>query len=115
MYWSGCQSTGAEMRKYLTAGIVSAGAAGAGGGWRQGQRHQRTVVDLLQGDDAVGRQALLGVLVEQKRLWGDRARLGRGHLGVVLRGIHGGLQADAVCGVVVVRVRGSDTRGPEAG
>lgn len=40
----------------------------------------RTVVDLLQGDDAVWRQALLCILVEEEGLRRDRARLGWGHL-----------------------------------
>jgi hypothetical protein len=57
MYWSGCQSTGADMRKYLTAGVLV--------GDTKGSMHQaeRTVVDLLQGNDTVWREALLGVLV----------------------------------------------------
>jgi hypothetical protein len=57
MYWSGCQSTGAEMRKYLTAGVLV--------GDTKGSMHktERTVVDLLQGNDTVWREALLGVLV----------------------------------------------------
>jgi len=55
MYWSGCQSTGADMRKYLTAGALVCGTAV--------NARARTVVDLLQGNDTVRREALLGVLV----------------------------------------------------
>jgi hypothetical protein len=55
MYWSGCQSTGADMRKYLTAGALVCRT------WVNARA--RTVVDLLQGNDTVRREALLGVLV----------------------------------------------------
>jgi hypothetical protein len=60
MYWSGCQSTGAEMRKYLT-GMASAenrnntGQRVFGARLRWGGKRARTVVDLLEGDDAVRR------------------------------------------------------------
>jgi hypothetical protein len=57
MYWSGCQSTGAEMRKYLTAAALVGDTKG------QCARQARTVVDLLQGNDTVWWEALLGVLV----------------------------------------------------
>lgn len=68
MYWSGCQSTGAEIRKYLTAARVSTHEAIQLGRLEpcasSGDTDAaRTVVDLLQGDDAVWRQALLGVLI----------------------------------------------------
>ena len=68
MYWSGCQSTGAEIRKYLTAARVSTHERTQLGRLKpcasSGDTGEaRTVVDLLQGDDAVRRQALLGVLI----------------------------------------------------
>lgn len=56
MYWSGCQSTGADMRKYLTAGALVCRRTKV-------NARARTVVDLLQGNDTVRREALLGVLV----------------------------------------------------
>jgi hypothetical protein len=68
MYWSGCQSTGAEIRKYLTAARVSTHEGTQLGCLEQrvgsgDTGAARTVVDLLQGDDAVRRQALLSVLI----------------------------------------------------
>lgn len=57
MYWSGCQSTGADMRKYLTAVVLASYTKGPCAA------QARTVVDLLQGNDTVRRQALLSVLV----------------------------------------------------
>jgi hypothetical protein len=68
MYWSGCQSTGADMRKYLTA-AVSIGRTRSQCTLCSNARRQRdmsgalTVVDLLKRDDTVGWEALLGVLV----------------------------------------------------
>ncbi len=63
MYWSGCQSTGAEMRKYFTArGPVS-------GRWRRaGERPLLTVVNLLQSDLSIVWQGLLGFCAQHERL-----------------------------------------------
>lgn len=68
MYWSGCQSTGAEMRKYLTAAKLAHGRVHNGDVERHARcsgdkSGARTVIYLLQGDDAVRRQALLGVMI----------------------------------------------------
>lgn len=72
MYWSGCQSTGAEMRKYFTATALAGGlrllrlgrcADETDARRRFRYLEGRTVVDLLEGDDAVGRQALLSILI----------------------------------------------------
>lgn len=51
------------------------------GGASEGQALEagRTVVDLLQCNDRVCRQALLRILVKQKSLRGDRALLRRHH------------------------------------
>jgi hypothetical protein len=68
MYWSGCQSTGADMRKYLTA-AVSVGLTRSQCTIRSNARLEwdmseaRTVVDLLKRDDTVRWEALLSVLV----------------------------------------------------
>lgn len=83
MYWSWVQSTGADMRKYLTA---SWGQAAEPWMWKDGSG--LTVVDLLQGDDGVGGQALLGVLVEQKGLGSHRPLLRRWHCRVLVTGVH---------------------------
>jgi hypothetical protein len=69
MYWSGCQSTGAEMRKYLTAAVSVVKTNQAMHcycsmrDWTAAVDDARTVVDLLKRNDAVRREALLGVLV----------------------------------------------------
>lgn len=93
MYWSWLQSTGAEMRKYFT-GLRLANAARLVD-VEQSAKH--TVVDLLEGDDRVLGQALLGVLVEQEGLWGDRALLGsrRRHGRVLVVWIHIGGDSEA--------------------
>jgi hypothetical protein len=67
----------------------------------------RTVVDLLEGDDAVWGQALLRVLIEQKRLGGDGAGLGWRHGAVVDVGVH-------VCGRdrYVWEAAGEGSKGP---
>jgi hypothetical protein len=68
MYWSGCQSTGADMRKYLTA-AVSVGRTRSQCTLRSNARLERdmsearTVVDLLKRDDTVRWEALLSVLI----------------------------------------------------
>jgi hypothetical protein len=67
----------------------------------------RTVVDLLEGDDAVWGQTLLRVLIEQKRLGGDGAGLGWRHGAVVDVGVH-------VCGRdrYVWEAAGEGSKGP---
>ena len=77
------------MRKYLTIDRVSRINA------LLGQRvclhgESRTVVDLLQCDDRVCRQALLRVLVKQEGLWCNGALLRRRHGRVLVVGIHDG-------------------------
>lgn len=57
------------------------GGAGVGGGL--------TVVDLLQGDDGIRRQALLCIVVEQKSLWSNLSLLRRRHLRGGAGGVHG--------------------------
>jgi hypothetical protein len=68
MYWSGCQSTGADMRKYLTAAV----SVGRTRHLRTLQNNARlkwdmnealTVIDLLKCDDTVRWEALLSVLI----------------------------------------------------
>ena len=49
-----------------------------------------TVIDLLQSDDGVGRQALLSILIQQEGLRSDRALLWWQHGGVLRGGVHGG-------------------------
>jgi hypothetical protein len=70
MYWSGCQSTGAEIRKYLTTVVLADNTRETSNASRMfdARRHcttmgARTVVDLLECDDAVRWEALLSVLV----------------------------------------------------
>jgi hypothetical protein len=79
MTCSGCQSTGAEMRKYFTAD-------GQDGCAQAGQR--LTVVDLLEGQHGFRRQALLGILVEKESFRRHGARLRRRHSSMAV-GIHG--------------------------
>lgn len=88
MYWSGDQSTGAEIKKYLTGSVSVRARASIDVdrkiGWRLRRRH--TVVDLLQSDYRVCRQALLGILVEEEGLRGYRTSLRcAGHDGVLCR------------------------------
>lgn len=95
IYWSGCQSTGAEIRKYLTVPRLAYSSEH----WRRMRRcrsnstsvtgAEHTVINLLQGDDAVRRQALLCVLVQEEGLRRDGASLRWGHLG---GGKHAALQ-----------------------
>ncbi len=81
MYWSWFQSTGADMRKYLTTVHGQSMAYS----WpcriclRATGRVGRTIVYLLQCDDRVRRQTLLRVLVQQKRLRCNSALLRRWH------------------------------------
>lgn len=49
----------------------------------------RTIIDLLQCDNCVGWQALLGVVVEEEGLGGDLSCLARGRHGGVAGGVHG--------------------------
>lgn len=48
-----------------------------------------TIIDLLQRNDGVGRQALLGILIQQEGLRSDWPLLRRQHGGVLRGGIHG--------------------------
>lgn len=75
------------MRKYFTA-LRLANAARLVDAERSAKH---TVVNLLERDDRVLGQALLGVLVEEEGLRGDRTLLGgrRRHGRVVVVGIHG--------------------------
>lgn len=111
MYWSWLQSTGAEMRKYFTE-LRLANAARLVDVERSAKH---TVVDLLEGDDRVLGQALLGVLVEQEGLWGDRALLsgGRGHGRVLVVGIHIGGDSEASGARPASQGEGSCARGLE--
>jgi hypothetical protein len=69
MYWSGCQSTGADMRKYLTAAVSVGRTRSQCTPLRSNARLEwdmseaRTVVDLLKCDDTVRWEALLSVLI----------------------------------------------------
>lgn len=84
MYWSGVQSTGAEMRKYFTASMSVNGSL-----LRYGEEAWHTVVNLLQRDDGVLRQALLRILIQQEGLGCDRALLlWRWHCRMLVVGIH---------------------------
>lgn len=88
MYWSGDQSTGAEIKKYLTGSVSVRARASIDVDRKRGRklRRRRTVVDLLQSDYRVCGQALLGILVEKERLRGHRPSLRcAGHDGVLCR------------------------------
>ena len=73
MPWSGCQSTGAERRKYLTG-------FGVNTGHRAEHALPLTVVHLLQRNLRVMGKTLLGLRGKHKRLW----LLRRCHRGTVL-------------------------------
>lgn len=80
MYWSGDQSTGAEIKKYLT------GCASVRSKAEEERESAITVVNLLQRDNRVCGQALLSILVQQERLWCNRASLRRAaHDGLLCR------------------------------
>jgi hypothetical protein len=68
MYWSCCQSTGAEMRKYLTEMVSDVHSEPMHHTYLMrdctGNKDEaHTVVDLLERDDAVRWKALLSVLI----------------------------------------------------
>lgn len=73
MYWSGCQSTGAEMRKYFTVRLGSAFECGISAAVRP-----PTVIHLLKSNLSIVRQSLLCLGAQHERL-----RLLRRHGGVL--------------------------------
>lgn len=67
MYWSGCQSTGADIKKYLTtAAFVSCTKRNKGTPDKLGTL---TVVNLLQGDLSVMWERLLRLGAQHESLW----------------------------------------------
>ena len=87
MYWSGVQSTGAEMRKYLTGFMFSGFVHADGRPWSQGGRH--TIVDLLKSYLSILRQALLGFIGEHEGLGLLRRGHGSMSLGLGIHGVEG--------------------------
>ena len=76
------------MRKYLTGFKISGCGLVSSVDAPELAESRHTVVDLLQCNDGVLRQALLRVLVEQEGLGRDGALLGRRRHRMMLRWIH---------------------------
>ena len=95
MYWSWLQSTGADMRKYLTIRQVSKPmhCAGVFVYVRRGLA-THTVVYLLQCDHRVCRQALLRILVKKESFWCYGPLLRRRHRRVLVVWVHVGAEAE---------------------